>query len=67
MNYYHDALTSRGWQMSETKTVLDAVEHIGVKPRSEEKLVQYSRGGEFMTLTAWRGESGTQVHLARSN
>ncbi len=67
LTFYKRALPNRGWQLSETAHVLNAAEQQGIKPHHDAKLLQFSRGSEFMTVAAWPEDGRTGVQLARSN
>lgn len=65
--FYDRVLRQKGWELSDTAKVMDTFERTGIKPRTDGKMVQYARGGDFLTLVAWPTDRGAQVHLARSN
>lgn len=67
VSFYDRSLAAKGWQLSPNADALEVFEQHGIKPHFDARMMQYSRGEEFITVIAWPDHYGATVQLARSN
>lgn len=67
IGFYRASLPGRGWKLSEATGVMKRAQLQGLMPPMGAQMLNFSRGGEFLTVVAWEQDGSTKIHIARSN